>query len=92
MTAQMVFLPVFALLQVLDAWTTLKALKMGGREKNPLLAKAFEHFDPLYVLIVAKAFAVGVVWWANWELLTGLACALYVWVVNNNLDVIQGKK
>ena len=92
MTAQAIFLPIFALLQVLDAWTTLKALKMGKREANPILAKAFQHFDPLGVLVVAKVFAVWVVWWANWELFTGLACALYVWVVNNNLDVVQGKK
>jgi hypothetical protein len=92
MTAQAVFLPIFIVLQVLDAWTTLKALKLGAREANPILAKAFQYLDPLGVLVIAKLFSVWVVWWANWDLLTGLACALYVWVVNNNLDVIQGKK
>jgi hypothetical protein len=92
MTPQGVFLGIFVVLQVLDIWTTLKALKMGCREMNPVLAKAFTYAEPLVVLIVIKLAGVWALWWADMYFLTGLMCAAYLWVVNNNLDVIQGKK
>lgn len=92
MTPQGVFLGIFVVLQVLDIWTTLKALKMGHREMNPVLAKAFTYAEPLVVLIVIKLAGVWALWWADMYFLTGLMCAAYLWVVNNNLDVIQGKK
>ena len=92
MTAQLVFLLIFCVLQVLDIWTTLTALKQGGREMNPILAKAFEYADPLAVMVVIKLAGVWALWYVDMYILTGLMCAVYLWVVNNNLDVIQGKK
>jgi hypothetical protein len=92
MTPQGVFLGIFVVLQVLDIWTTLKALKMGHREMNPVLAKAFTYAEPLVVLIVIKLAGVWALWWADMYFLTGLMCAAYLWVVNNNLDVIQRNK
>jgi hypothetical protein len=92
MTPQGVFLGIFVVLQVLDIWTTLKALKMGCREMNPVLAKAFTYAEPLVVLIVIKLAGVWALWWADMYFLTGLMCAAYLWVVNNNLDVIQRNK
>ena len=92
MTAQLVFLLIFVVLQVLDIWTTLTALKQGHREMNPVLAKAFEYADPLAVMVVIKLAGVWALWYADMYWLTGLLCAMYLWVINNNLDVIQDKK
>lgn len=92
MTPQGVFLGIFVVLQVLDIWTTLKALKMGCREMNPVLAKAFTYAEPLVVMVVIKLAGVWALWWADMYFLTGLMCAAYLWVVNNNLDVIQRNK
>ena len=92
MTAQLAFLFIYCVLQVLDIWTTLTALKQGGREMNPILAKAFEYADPLAVMAVIKLAGVWALWWADMYILTGLMCAVYLYVVSNNLDVIQGKK
>jgi hypothetical protein len=92
MTGQLLFLSIFVVLQVLDIWTTLKALKMGCREVNPVLAKLFTRYDPLLVLVVFKLIGIWALWWVDMYALTGIMCAMYLWVVNNNLDVIQGKK
>lgn len=92
MTAQLVFLLIFCVLQMLDIWTTLTALKQGGREMNPILAKAFEYADPLAVMVVIKLAGVWALWYVDMYILTGLVCAVYLWVVNHNLDVIQRKK
>ena len=92
MTGQTLFLVIFVLLQVLDIWTTLVALERGHREMNPVLAKAFQYAEPLVVMVVIKLAGVWALWWVNMYWLTGLMCAMYLFVVNNNLDVIQGRK
>jgi len=43
-------------------------------------------------MVVIKLVGVWALWWADMYFLTGIMCAMYLWVVNNNLDVIQGKK
>ena len=86
------FLAIFIVLQIGDIWTTLTALKTGHREMNPVLAKAFEYAEPLAVMVVIKLAGVWALWWADMYWLTGLMCAMYLWVVNNNLDVIQERK
>ena len=92
MTSQDLFLGIFVLLQILDIWTTLMALKKGHREMNPVLAKAFTYAEPLAVLVVIKLAGVWALWYADMELITGLMCAMYLWVINNNLDVIQERR
>ena len=83
------FLVIFAVLQVLDIWTTLKALKLGGREVNPVLAKAFNYADPLAVMVAVKLAGVWALWYVDLYVLTGIMCAVYLWVVDNNLRVIK---
>lgn len=92
MTGQTLFLVIFVLLQILDIWTTLVALKRGHREMNPVLAKAFTYAEPLVVMVVIKLAGVWALWWVDMYWLTGLMCAMYLFVVNNNLDVIQAKR
>lgn len=83
------FLFIFIALQVLDIWTTLKALKLGGREVNPVLAKLFEKFDPLATMVTIKLLGVWALWYVDLYVLTGIMCAVYLWVVDRNLAVVK---
>ena len=83
------FLLIFIALQALDIWTTLKALKLGGREVNPILAKAFNYADPLAVMVVIKLAGVWALWWLDMYVLTGIMCAVYLYVVDQNLAVVK---
>ena len=86
------FLAIYVALQVADVWTTHKALKMGKREANPFLARLFEYFNPVKVMVAVKAVAVVALWYVAFWPLTAVLCVLYVWVVGNNLQVIRGDK
>ena len=89
MTINVAFLLIFLALQVLDIWTTLKALKLGGREVNPVLSKAFNYADPLAVMVVIKLAGVWALWWLDMYVLTGIMCAVYLYVVDQNLAVVK---
>jgi hypothetical protein len=89
MTINVAFLLIFLALQVLDIATTLKALKLGGREVNPVLAKAFNYADPLAVMVVVKLAGVWALWYLDNYFITGLLCAVYLWVVDRNLAVVK---
>jgi hypothetical protein len=89
MTINVAFLLIFLALQVLDIWTTLKALKLGGREVNPVLAKLFEKFDPLATMVMVKLAGVWALWYVDLYVLTGIMCAVYLWVVDRNLAVVK---
>jgi len=89
MTINVAFLLIFLALQVLDIWTTLKALKLGGREVNPVLAKLFEKFDPLATMVMVKLAGVWALWYLDNYFVTGLLCAVYLWVVDRNLAVVK---
>ena len=89
MTINLAFLVIFIALQVLDIWTTLKALKLGGREVNPVLAKLFEKFDPLATMVTIKLLGVWALWYVDLYVLTGIMCAVYLWVVDRNLAVVK---
>ncbi len=72
MTASARLQLIFVLLQVGDVITTMLALKLGGYEANPLVARIL-HAGPLQGLIFAKllALAVGciIVWHGKVRLL-----------------------
>lgn len=82
-------------LNIADAYTTLRILKLGGRERNPVMAWAFRHLGPLPALLAFKAAVLALVWfnlpifplWA----MAGMN-AFYVYVVHNNLRVLRGLK
>ena len=84
------FLILFIALQIADIWTTDRALKLGKREANPLLNWLFQRFDPVGVMVVMKVAAAWLLWYADVYVVTGLLCAFYLWVVDNNIRVIQG--
>ena len=87
-----VFLVIFVVLQGLDIWTTHKALKMGKREANPFLARLFEYFNPIKVMVLVKSVALVLLWYVNFWFLTAALCVMYLWVVDNNRRVIQSDK
>lgn len=78
----------FTLLQVADAVTTIKALKIkGNREVNPVMRWLFERFGVARSLIVMKVVVTGYIFTALdvipiWAL--GGLVAFYAWVVINN--------
>ena len=86
------FLILFILLQIADIWTTDKALKLGKREANPLLNWLFQRLDPVGVMVIMKVAAAWLLWYADLYFVTAGVCALYVWVVLNNWNVIKGEK
>ena len=86
------FVLIFIALQIADIWTTHKALGMGKREANPLINYLFQHLDPVGVMVVMKVLAAWLLWYADMVFITAGVCALYVWVVLNNWQVIEGKK
>jgi hypothetical protein len=78
------WLIVFVLLNAADIYTTHTVLKQGGRELNPVLAKLFEQFDPIVVMVTLKLAAVWALWYVDVYWITALACAVYLYVVVNN--------
>lgn len=88
----LVFLAIFIALQIGDIWSTLTALKLGGREVNPVLAKLFNYADPLAVMVAVKLLGVWALWYLDNYWITGLMCALYLYVVDRNLGVIETLK
>jgi hypothetical protein len=55
---------------------------------NPVLAKLFERYDPLATMVAVKLAGVWALWWLDNYFITGLLCAVYLWVVDRNLGVI----
>jgi hypothetical protein len=83
------WLIVFVLLNAADIYTTHTVLKQGGRELNPVLAKLFEQFDPIVVMVTLKLAAVWALWYVDVYWITALACAVYLYVVVNNWHEIK---
>jgi hypothetical protein len=83
------FLLLFIALQIADIWTTLRALELGHREVNPILAKLFLKFEPLAVMVALKLPAVWLLSYLDSYLLTMAACLVYMWVVINNWNVTR---
>ena len=83
------FLLVFIGLQIADIWLTLSVLKKGGREINPFLAKLFERYDPLSVMVPVKLAGVWALWYADMWALTAVLSMAYLYVIDNNLRVLQ---
>lgn len=81
----------FILLQVADGYTTVRGLKLGAREGNPLLAWLFERFEPVLVLLVVKTASIIAVAVVNCDILTAFVCGVYVPVVLNNIRVLRKK-
>lgn len=89
---------VFVLLQLLDVWSTLRALAAGGQEGNPI-ARFFMHWLGngagllvlkallcLWLWLLLPHVPAGQVLWVVWTI-----NVIYVPVVVNNIFVAMGK-
>lgn len=90
----LIALAVFGLLQVLDIWSTLRALAVGGRELNPVVRRLMASLGTLRGLLAAKAVLALLIWQlAHHTVLDPLAIwvnnAIYIVVVINNLRVAR---
>lgn len=79
---------ILAALQFLDAWTTLRVLKEGGRELNPIMRDLFDLLGVEMALIV-KGIAVVAIGYAcvdyHMEWLVWVLCVWYSLVVAWNI-------
>ena len=81
-------------LQILDAYTTLKVIDLGGGEGNPIMQKLFNKFGMKQVFAVKGAFVIWMGYLAgkdNIYWLYGLV-AIYVAVIVNNFIAIRKQK
>ncbi len=81
-------------LQLLDAYTTTKALKIGGKEANPVMAKLFDVIGMPLALILKTAFVMFAGYKAGQSGLVWLMMivVMYVAVVGWNFKVLKGLK
>ena len=81
-----VLFTLLAVLQLADIWSTRKILLAGGREQNPIMARAFKAFGMMPVLIGKAALVLALGWFVLLPYPWILA-ALYVfygWIVWHN--------
>jgi len=84
-----------ALTQAADWYTTVKGLRLGAREVNPIMRKAFELLGVNATLAAKSVF----VFWAGHELAQqghqtalGVLVVFYIGIVLNNLRVLKTLK
>lgn len=80
----------FAVLQGLDAYTTIQVIKHGGHERNTLLSSAMNHFGVVPSLIVVKCCVLVVTRLYLMDIaMLGMLCAFYILVVWHNIIVLR---
>lgn len=84
------------ILQALDLLTTVIALRNPKlKEGNGLLKPLMDKFGVLNVLVTVKLGFIGLLYWTAPQVpveILYLLCAFYVWVVWNNIKLIQKHK
>ena len=85
---------VLVVLNLVDAWLTLRILAKGGVEINPLMRWLMERLEPTPALLGSKAAMLVLVWYYSNELgnyMVGLV-GLYLAVVVRNYQVFRGMR
>ena len=82
---------VFLALQIADVWTTIRALKLGATEANPVVAWLMEKTGSGWPFVkLAGAVAGAYTAWAGGGLwVVWVLCAIYVYVVYSNWQIIK---
>ncbi|MEJ2803141.1 DUF5658 family protein [Comamonadaceae bacterium PP-2] len=98
----MIFLYILlCVLNLADIYTTYRILGRGGSELNPIMAKLFARVGVLTGLLLVKTPLVaglGLLVFLRdlqglyWLLLLAAACAVYVYVVWNNLREMRKQR
>lgn len=83
-----------AIFQIVDYWTTLKVLKKGGVELNPLMKTLFDLLGTETALFITKFYVVMLsiygAYYGWWESKIGFSCLILMFgvygaVVSHNL-------
>jgi hypothetical protein len=89
----MELLALLAALQIGDAYSTLRFLKHGVKEANPIMLWLFEQIEPLPALIVTKIIIIAVAVSAKgapyWTEAMLILCAFYAFIVVNNWKIVK---
>ena len=83
---------VFIVLQVLDALSTVYGMRLGHKEKNPLLAWLFDRFGVEITLAVVKTAMVAYIWHYLDDIpviLLVIFNGVYAYIFYKNLEVIS---
>ena len=95
MTPIQTLFAVLVALNIVDVYTTARALALGAREANPVMRKLMDRLGIVPALLLSKAVALGILWWQidhPWmPYVLSALCALYVYVVANNMRVIRAR-
>jgi hypothetical protein len=78
----------FILLNVMDVSLTLRIIKKGGREINPILKKLMDKFGVVPALLVTKSLLIALVLSLDVGNLIWVLCAFYFLIVCWNVKVL----
>lgn len=84
-TAILIMFGLFVLLQIVDAWSTVRGLQNGGREANPAIRWFMARIGILPALLLSKAAVIALIALALWRygphlwlaIALALACGFY---------------
>ena len=98
--ALFVLAALLTLLQLVDGWTTYQALKLGGKEANPIVAEIMDTLGVYPTLVIIKVGAAAAGW--AFALMDGdidvraaflvLLMALMIWFAVANWQELQKLK
>jgi len=87
---------IFVILQVLDIYSTVKALGVGGREANPFVKKIMDLIGVLPALVILKVIVIVLIV-ASYiyfplertilSILIGIVCIGYAYIVYMNFKI-----
>lgn len=87
-----IWLILLCVLQVADIYTTLKFLRLGGKEKFWLTRKVMEKLGPTKGLVILKVLGLAVALIFIQQIpvvLLALTCLFYTGLVWNNIKLIK---
>ena len=91
----MIWFLLLCVLQVADIYTTLKFLRLGGKEKFYLTRRVMEKLGPTKGLVILKVLGLAVVFVFLQKIpvaLLALTCLFYVGLIWNNIALIRRLK
>jgi hypothetical protein len=80
---------ILILLNILDAYLTIKALGKGAQEANPIVRKLIEKIGVIPSLALLKVSMLAVVWYIGSQELVWFLCVAYAGLCAWNLKVLR---
>lgn len=96
LNATWVLLGLIIAAQLADVWTTMRVLKAGGIEANPLMRFLMRKVGVRSALWGSKLLVCSALVWVSWRhsgmvvtAILGALLGFYCWVIYNNLRVLK---